>query len=132
MLKISILCLIYLIHCSSIDKSKESRLESYIPNILQSEVKPKKTSCYIPLEYLDWYPNSITYTLYISEMNEEIWYEDEYLMSNSIYSNGELMTYTLSNESLWKNWTQKYSGSKRIIKLTNLNSGSFYRIKYKK
>ena len=131
MLKISILCLIYLIHCSSIDKSKESRLESYIPNILQSEVKPKKTSCYIPLEYLDWYPNSLTYTLYISEMNENIWYEDEYLMSNSIYSNGELMTYTLSNESLWKNWTQKYSGSKRIIKLTNLNSGSFYRIKYK-
>ena len=131
MLKISILCLIYLIHCTSIDKSKESRLESYIPNILQSEVKPKKTSCYIPLEYLDWYPNSITYTLYISEMNEEIWYEDEYLMSNSIYSNGELMTYTLSNESLWKDWTQKYSGSKRIIKLTNLNSGSFYRIKYK-
>ena len=52
-------------------------------------------------------------------------------MSNSIYSNGELMTYTLSNESLWKDWTQKYSGSKRIIKLTNLNSGSFYRIKYK-
>ena len=55
MLKISILCLIYLIHCTSIDKSKESRLESYIPNILQSEVKPKKTSCYIPLEYLDWH-----------------------------------------------------------------------------
>ena len=131
MLKISILCLISFIYCSSIDKSKESILESYIPNILQSEVKPKKTSCYIPLEYLDWYPNSITYTLYISEMNEEIWYEDEYLMSNSIYSNGELMTYTLSNESLWKDWTQKYSGSKRIIKLTNLNSGSFYRIKYK-
>ena len=131
MLKISILCLIFFIYCSSIDKSKESILESYIPNILQSEVKPKKTSCYIPLEYLDWYPNSITYTLYISEMNEEIWYEDEYLMSNSIYSNGELMTYTLSNESLWKDWTQKYSGSKRIIKLTNLNSGSFYRIKYK-
>ena len=131
MLKISILCLISFIYCSSIDKSKESILESYIPNILQSEVKPKKTSCYIPLEYLDWYPNSITYTLYISEMNEEIWYEDEFLMSNSIYSNGELMTYTLSNESLWKDWTQKYSGSKRIIKLTNLNSGSFYRIKYK-
>ena len=131
MLKISILCLISFIYCSSIDKSKESILESYIPNILQSEVKPKKTSCYIPLEYLDWYPNSITYTLYISEMNENIWYEDEYLMSNSIYSNGELMTYTLSNESLWKDWTQKYSGSKRIIKLTNLNSGSFYRIKYK-
>ena len=86
MLKIYILYLISLIYCISIDKSKELILESYIPKILQSEIKPKKTSCYIPLEYLDWYPNSITYTLYISEMNEEIWYEDEYLMSNSINS----------------------------------------------
>ena len=91
MLKIYILYLISLIYCISIDKSKELILESYIPKILQSEIKPKKTSCYIPLEYLDWYPNSITYTLYISEMNEEIWYEDEYLMSNSINSNGELI-----------------------------------------
>ena len=131
MLKIYILYLISLIYCISIDKSKELILESYIPKILQSEIKPKKTSCYIPLEYLDWYPNSITYTLYISEMNEEIWYEDEYLMSNSINSNGELIIYTLTNETLWKDWTEKYKGSKRIIKLTNLNSGSFYRIKYK-
>jgi len=131
MIKIYILYLISLIYCKSIDKSKELILESYIPKILQSEIKPKKTSCYIPLEYLDWYPNSITYTLYISEMNEEIWYEDEYLMSNSINSNGELIKYTLTNETLWKDWTEKYKGSKRIIKLTNLNSGSFYRIKYK-
>ena len=131
MLKIYILYLISLIYCISIDKSKELILESYIPKILQSEIKPKKTSCYIPLEYLDWYPNSITYTLYISEMNEEIWYEDEYLMSNSIYSNGELINYILSNNSLWNEWSEKYSGSKRIIKLTDLNEGSFYRIKYK-
>ena len=132
MLKIFVIgSLIYSIICLSIDKSKESSLESYIPKIIQSEVKPKKTSCYIALEYLDWYPNSITYTLYISEMNEEIWYEDEYLMSNSIYSNGELINYILSNNSLWNEWSEKYSGSKRIIKLTDLNEGSFYRIKYK-
>ena len=132
MLKIFVIgSLIYSIICLSIDKSKESTLESYIPKIIQSEVKPKKTSCYIALEYLDWYPNSITYTLYISEMNEEIWYEDEYLMSNSIYSNGELINYILSNNSLWNEWSEKYSGSKRIIKLTDLNEGSFYRIKYK-
>ena len=132
MLKIFVIgSLIYSIICLSIDKSKESSLESYIPKIIQSEVKPKKTSCYIALEYLDWYQNSITYTLYISEMNEEIWYEDEYLMSNSIYSNGELINYILSNNSLWNEWSEKYSGSKRIIKLTDLNEGSFYRIKYK-
>ena len=132
MLKIFVIgSLIYSIICLSIDKSKESTLESYVPKIIQSEVKPKKTSCYIALEYLDWYPNSITYTLYISEMNEEIWYEDEYLMSNSIYSNGELINYILSNNSLWNEWSEKYSGSKRIIKLTDLNEGSFYRIKYK-
>ena len=132
MLKIFVIgSLIYSIICLSIDKSKESSLESYIPKIIQSEVKPKKTSCYIALEYLDWYPNSITYTLYISEMNEEIWYEDEYLMSNSIYSNGELINYILSNNSLWNEWSEKYSGPKRIIKLTDLNEGSFYRIKYK-
>ena len=132
MLKIFVIgSLIYSIICLSIDKSKESSLESYIPKIIQREVKPKKTSCYIALEYLDWYPNSITYTLYISEMNEEIWYEDEYLMSNSIYSNGELINYILSNNSLWNEWSEKYSGSKRIIKLTDLNEGSFYRIKYK-
>ncbi len=132
MLKIFVIgSLIYSIICLSIDKSKESTLESYVPKIIQSEVKPKKTSCYIALEYLDWYPNSITYTLYISEMNEEIWYEDEYLMSNSIYSNGELINYILSNNSLWNEWSEKYSGPKRIIKLTDLNEGSFYRIKYK-
>ena len=45
MLKIYILYLISLIYCISIDKSKELILESYIPKILQSEIKPKKTSC---------------------------------------------------------------------------------------
>ena len=130
---ISYLILIFLpfmIYSRKIDKSKEGTLSKYIPKFHQSEVNPTETTCYITLETIPWYPNSISYTVYISEINDREWNNDKYIFKNWDNTDQDIISYTQNHDNLWNPWELKYQGTKRIIYLTKLSSGSYYRVKY--
>lgn len=125
-----IILLIIVTNNRQIDKSKESLLSLYKPQFKQTEVLPSETSCYIPMESLPWYPNSIIYSVYLSEMNSDEWDKDMHIYQNWKYSDEEIIQYTKNTELLWKPWTPYYQGTKRIIYVDSLSSGSYYRVRY--
>ena len=125
-----LLLFIYKINSRKIDNFLDDNLTSYQPILSNPEMKPLISSCHIVFNSPNWYKNSITYKLYISEYISDIWYKDKHIFNPKL-SNDEIEKYILSNETLFKSWNLIYSGSQRICNINNLNNGSLYRIKYK-
>ena len=115
----------------SINTSTQSSLTSYKPKFLIEEIKPSSTNFHIAMEYLSSYPYQISYEVYLSEINLETFYSNEYLFEDYLHTFEEIQNQIQTNESLWNTFELYYKGNNRIIKINNLNKNSKFRVKYR-
>ena len=121
---------IKIIICRNINLTTFQILSEYKPVFLQEEIKPSFDTFYLSLEYLSWFPHQISYKVYLSEINNDIYYSDEYIFDDYKHTKEEIELYIKNNGSLWNNWNLHYEGNERILKIDNINKNSKYRIKY--
>lgn len=123
--------LIELIFCRNIDKNSFTQLSGYKPKFLQEEIKPSTDTFYIAMEYLPNFHHQIYYEVYISEINNNLFYSDEFIFDDYKHTKEEIEIYIKNNENLWNEWSLYYKGNQRIKEIDNINKNSKYRIKYK-
>jgi hypothetical protein len=98
---------------------------------LITTIKPKfeKTStentndkCIIHFQVINNYIHEISYQLYISELNNNLWSANLSFYKNWEFVNDDYFKIMRNDDLYWKDWVVGYSGNKRIITLNNLNS----------
>ena len=131
-MSIFLLIFIYLeiVSCRNIDKNSFLQLSEYKPSFLKEEIKPSTNSFYVSMEYLPNFHHQITYKVFLSEINHDTFYSDEFIFDDFKHTKEEIELYIKNNNSLWNDWSLYYQGDNRILKIDSSNKNSKFRVKY--